>query len=600
MNTAQTRSTSTGAGKAVEIRDESHLIAPDCRGMNFYEADPQLRALLTLYLPPDLLAHLEPHLHRLGELAGGRLDELAESADKNPPVLHQRDRFGRDEPWIEYHPSYREMEEIAFGQYGLHAMSHRGGVLDWPQPLPPLAKYAFQYLFVQAEFGLMCPVSVSDTSAHLIIRFGSEELKQRLVPRMLSQDMDELWKGTQFMTEKSGGSDVGNIATTAVAEGDHWRLYGEKWFCSHTDGDVAMLLARPEGAPTGTRGLGLFAMPWRLESGERNAIRIVRLKDKLGTRSMASGEIKLEGALAWHVGDIGQGLKQMMHQVNRSRLSHGVRAASMMRRCLNESLQVARHRVAFDKRLIELPLMRRQLLKLMVPTEQALSYFAYTAHVMEKADAGDDAAARVQRILTPLLKFRTARDNIQVATGAMEARGGNGYVEDWVNPRLVRDAHIGLLWEGTSNINALDVITRAVRKEAAHEALAEAMQGLLDDTPTVPETFRGRIGGAVQRACALAAEVARQPEQEHLSRMAASALYHAVTAALLTWEAGHMDERGLGGRRLLLARFVLEHRLSPADPLAIPQDAWEAAATDVLLRETPVTLEQAAALAGDG
>ena len=266
----------TGRSHAAIPVDDSHLIAPDCRGMNFFRADPQLRALLRLYLPQNLFAHLEPHFDHMGELAGGTLDELAEQADKNPPVLRPRDRFGRDEAWIEYHPAYREMERIAFGEFGLHAMSHRGGVLGWPQPMPPIAKYAFQYLFVQAEFGLMCPISVTDTSTHLIIKFGSEEVKRRLVPRMLSQDMDELWKGAQFMTEKSGGSDVGNLATTAIPEGDHWRLYGEKWFCSHTDGDVAMLLARPQGAPEGSRGLGLFAMPWRLEDGSRNAYRTKR------------------------------------------------------------------------------------------------------------------------------------------------------------------------------------------------------------------------------------------------------------------------------------------------------------------------------------
>ncbi|MCZ6646924.1 MAG: acyl-CoA dehydrogenase family protein, partial [SAR324 cluster bacterium] len=604
MKTAQGHSAQAEASQAVAsqveasqvapLEDDSHLIAPDCRGMNFYQADPQLRELLKLYLPARLLTHLEPHLDRMGELAGGELDELAEAADKHPPVLHHRDRFGRNDAWIEYHPSYRAMEEIAYGQFGLHAMSHRGGVLDWPQPFPPLAKYAFQYLFVQAEFGLMCPVSVTDTSALLVIKFGGEELKKRLLPRMLSQDMNELWKGAQFMTEKSGGSDVGNISTRAVAEGDHWRLHGEKWFCSHADGDIAMLLARPAGAPAGTKGLGLFAMPWRLEDGSRNSYRILRLKDKLGTRSMASGEIILEGALAWQVGDITQGLKQMMHQVNGSRLSHGVRAAAMMRRCLNESLQVARNRVAFDKRLIEMPLMRRQLLKIMVPSEQALSFAAYTAHIMDGANNGDGNAGKVLRILTPLLKFRTARDNIAVATGAMEVRGGNGYIEDWINARLVRDAHIGVLWEGTSNINALDVITRAVRKEQAHQALAAALHPLLDEAANLPEAFRGRVAQALDRAVALADQMAAAPRPEPLARQAASALYHAVCAVLMTWEAARMEDEALGARRLLLAAFVLAHRLSPADPLAPAAGKWEDRAIALLLGKAPVELAEAA------
>ena len=252
---------------------------------------------------PDDFRRLEPHFDRLGALAGGRLDELARTADKHPPVLHPRDRFGRDEDWIDYHSSYREMEHIAFGDFQFHAMSHRAGALGMDRPLPAVAKYALQYLFVQAEFGLMCPISVTDTSIHLIRKFASAELQEYLLPKMLSGDVATMWKGTQFMTERAGGSDVGAIETIARCEDGVWRLYGDKWFCSHADADVALLLARPEGAPGGTKGLALFALPRRLKDGRRNAYRIVRLKDKLGTRSMASGEILLEGAVAYLVGD---------------------------------------------------------------------------------------------------------------------------------------------------------------------------------------------------------------------------------------------------------------------------------------------------------
>src|SRR5262245_31782430 len=277
-------------------------IAPDCAGQALYALDRGLRELLALYLPPPVHAALEPHFKRLGVLAGGRLDELARVADKNGPVLHPRDAMGRDEDWIEYHPAYREMEAIAFGDFQFHAMSHRGGTLGLDAPLPPVAKYACQYLFVQGEFGIMCPISVTDTSIYLIRKYASQQLKDYLLPRMLSADPAVQWKGTQFMTEKAGGSDIGRVETVARNEGGTWRLYGEKWFCSHTDADVALMLARPEGAPEGTRGLALFALPRRLEDGSRNSYRIVRLEDKLGTRSMASGEAKLDGGVAHAVG----------------------------------------------------------------------------------------------------------------------------------------------------------------------------------------------------------------------------------------------------------------------------------------------------------
>ncbi len=561
--------------------------------MNFYRADPAFRRLLDIYMEPALRAHLEPHYDRLGELAGGRLDELAEVADKHPPVLHPRDRFGRDEEWIEYHPAYREMERIAFSDLGLHAMSHRAGVLGWSAPMPPIAKYGFQYLFVQAEFGLMCPVSVSDTTNYIVLRYGSDELKRRLVPRLLSQDPAEMWKGTQFITEKSGGSDVGALESEARRENGEWRLHGEKWFCSHADADLALILARPQGASAGTRGLGLFAMPRRLEDGSRNRYRIVRLKDKLGTRSMASGEIRLEGAFAWQVGELRAGFKQMLEQVNLSRLSHGVRAAAMMRRCLNEAMCVARNRVAFGRALIEMPLMRRQMLKLMVPAEQALSMYAWTAEVMGRANAGDEGAAHLLRILTPLFKFRACRDNLRVATGAMEVRGGNGYIEDWVNPRLVRDAQIGVLWEGTSNINALDAIGRAAGKMGAHETLGSALKRRLSESPRLPQTFRARLDRLVDRAVALAARASRE-EDEPLARMAASALYNIATAVLMAWEAALAAD----GRRLLLSRMVVEHRLAGQDPLAPYREGWETPAAALLLGHEAVTLEQAVALVG--
>ena len=565
-------------------RKGSDWIAPDCAGMDFYAIDRSLQDLLRIYLPDDVRAHFDPHFAEMGKLAGGRLDELARIAERHGPVLHARDRTGRDEDWIEYHPTYREMEQIAFGKFQFHAMSHRGGVLGYNKPLPPVAKYAFQYLFVQGEFGLMCPISVTDTSIHLVRKFGSNALQDYLLPKMLSADMSTFWKGTQFMTEKAGGSDVGAIETMARETDGVWRLYGDKWFCSHADADVALMLARPEGAPSGTKGLALFALPRRTKDGKRNSYRIVRLKDKMGTRSMASGEINLEGAEAYLVGQVDQGLKQMMEQVNLSRLSHGVRAASMMRRCVNEPMAVARGRSAFGRDVIEFPLMRRQLMKMIVPTEQALSMSMCTADALGR-NARDEL-----RILTGLLKLRACRDNVPVAVGAMEARGGNGAIEDWVNPRLVRDAPIGLLWEGTSNINALDVIGRAVGKSQAHLALNQMLHARLQAASALPAPFRNAIGTALDRAMALAERVV---DQESLARQAATALYDASSAVLLAWEA---TRPGADARRALLARFVLVHKLSPQDPLAPEEAAWETPAINWVLGEKAASMDDIAGL----
>jgi acyl-CoA dehydrogenase len=549
-------------------------VAGDVRGQNFFDIDPDFQALLGLYLPDDIREHMWPHWSALGELAGGRLDALADQADKHKPVLHPRDRYGNDAEWIEHHPAYHEMEKIGFGELGLAAMSHRPGVLGWSSKLPPVAKYAFTYLFVQAEFGIMCPISVSDTAAFLLGRYGDDALKSRYLSRMLSQDMDELLRGTQFMTERAAGSDVGRIETQAEFADGEWRLHGDKWFCSHADADVAMLLARPSGAGAGTQGLGLFLMPRELPDGSRNPYRIVRLKDKMGTRDMASGEISLNGAVAFPVGDLSCGLKQMMDQVTLSRLSHGVRAAAMMRRCWNEA-RAAAGRFAFGGPILSRPLAQRQLAKIRLPAEQALSMFMFTADVLGKSQGGDAEAATLERILTPLIKLRACRDNIRVATGAMEMRGGNGYIEDWVNARLVRDGHVGVLWEGTSNIIALDAIGRAVGKVGAHTVLEANLVNAMREA-SVESELQAALTTAIRKATGLAERVAGERALEVHSRHAGRVLYDVTTAALFAIEGAKLRAKGEADNRSRWARVVLEQRLSPTDPLSLPDTTVDA------------------------
>jgi hypothetical protein len=283
----------------------------------------------------------------------------------------------------------------------------------------------------------------------------------------------------------------------------------------------------------------------------------------------------------------------MMEQINLSRLSHGVRAAAMMRRCLNEAMACARSRKAFGRTIMDYPLLRRQLLKIALPVEQSLSMFLFAAFAMDRANAGETAAADILRILTPLLKFRACRDNIPVATGAMEVRGGNGYIEEWVNARLVRDAHIGVLWEGTSNINALDIITRAVGKSGAHRALAAALSKLLDEATAIPAAFRDRLRITLGRAVSFAERVAAAPALEANARQAASALYHATSAALMGWEASRPN---VDARRALWARLILDHRLSAKDPLELAADDWEGAAAELIFSDRCVSLAEVGGL----
>ena len=535
---------------------------PDQQGVNLFETDAALQSLLPLYIPPDLLAHLRPHLSRLGQLAGGELDRLAQVADRNPPQLAQRTRTGIERQSIDKHPAYVRMEQLAYSEFGLAALSHRPGVLGWPQAMPPAAKYALTYLFVQAEFGLCCPVSMTDSLTRTLRKFGAVQTIARYLPALTTLDFDALAQGAMFMTEQAAGSDVAATQTRAYQDADgNWRLEGDKWFCSNPDAALAMVLARHDGAPGGIKGVSLFLLPRVLDDGSPNRYRIVRLKDKLGSRSMASGEIRLEGASATLIGDLGRGFVQMAAMVNTSRLSNGVRAAGLMRRAVSEALFIARNRLAFGQRLIELPLMRRQLLKLLLPAEQARSMVFQSADALRRADAGDAQGYRLLRILTPLLKFRACRDASRVTGDAMEVRGGCGYIEEWGDPRLVRDAHLGSIWEGTSNIVALDVV-RAMRRDDSLAALSAHWSELLAQT-ALAEPLRAQFQRVQDGALGLA-QAAASAGGEVLARRAATALYALTSAVSMAWESARIGTP----ERLHLAELVLRHRLLPADPLA--------------------------------
>ncbi|MGJ5199681.1 MULTISPECIES: acyl-CoA dehydrogenase family protein [unclassified Bradyrhizobium] len=568
------------------------LLAPDTTGLNFYRADPALADLLRIHLPEALFRHLVPHLDRLGELAGSYLDECARLADRHGPVLHQRDRFGRDVQWVEYHPAYRELERAAFGEFGIHAMSIRKGILGWPTKYPVTAKHAFTFLFNQAEFGLGCPINVTDGCAKLLASFGSDGLKAKYLDGLTQTDMRKLTQGGQFMTEKEGGSDVGTLTTVAVPEGDHWRLHGEKWFCSNADAKVVMLLARPQGAEAGTRGVGLFLMPRFLDDGSQNHYRIVRLKDKLGTRSMASGEIKLEGAVAYAVGRLDRGFVQMAEMVNSSRLSNGVKSTALMRRAWHDAITVARNRVVFGKRIVDLPLGRRQLLKILLATEQALSLSFLTADALDRAEAGSQDAAALLRILTPTLKFRATRDARKVCGDALEMRGGIGYVEEFVTARLLRDAHLGSIWEGTGNIVALDALKRAVGRHGAEAALAADLHARLDDSAAVPQAWRDQLHRLVDRAVGFAREVAGRADNESEARRATSLLYHVASAVSTTWESARIHAMRGDARRLLLAKLIVAHRLTPSDPFRLAENRMDDAIATLLLGERTADMEE--------
>src|SRR2546423_9293579 len=342
--------------------DQAKLI-PDTGGVNFYTADPDLSYHLRQSLSHEDFERAQGMLTRMGEVASEQMDELAQVANRQGPMLIQYDKRGQRIDEVVFHPAYHELERIAYEDFAIAACTHREGVSGWPGKVPQPVKFALAYLGMQAESGVFCPVSMTDALARVLERYASEPLKKRFLPALTATTMDRLQQGAMFLTEKQGGSDVGLTATVARPRVGHarttledallpeWELWGDKWFCSNVSADLILTLARPEGALPGTRGLGLFLVPRLLDDGTHNAYSINRLKDKLGTRSLATGEVTLQGALAYQVGALERGFIQMTEMINLTRIWAAIGSLAAMRRSFLEALVHTRRRVAFGRPL---------------------------------------------------------------------------------------------------------------------------------------------------------------------------------------------------------------------------------------------------------
>ena len=542
---------------------------PTTRGLNFFEADPNLLQALRTYAAGRDVERALPHLRELGQVAGSELDELAARSDRNPPVLRNFDEHGNRVDEIVYDPAFVEMQKLGFSRFGFAAMSHREGVLGWPTRVPHVIKYALSYLFVQAEFGLFCPISMTDSAARVIAQFGPDELRQRYLPGLTATDFGSLLQSAQLLTERTGGSDVGANECVARDVDGQWLLCGEKWFCSNVGADIHLTLARPVDAPAGTKGLGMFLVPSVLPDGTRNRYVVRRLKEKLGSKSMPTGEYEFNDAVGYPVGDISRGFAQMTEMINVSRLSNGMRAAALMRRSVLEAVTHARGRSAFGKALIDLPLMREQLFEMTLDAEAALSIVLYAARTLDEADAGSEFHEKVIRIVTPLIKYAVCRRARTVAGMSMNVRGGNGYIEEWVNARLLRDAHLGSIWEGSENVVALDV-ARAAARNRAHDALFRDLETRLDNLSD-PEVLRlsQPVRLRLMEVASRFESLLSGDEDLRDARMAAMCdrLAALGCTVLLLGEADQQALAGLDYRKLLVANEYRKRYLDRVDPL---------------------------------
>jgi len=578
----------------------------EAKGLNWYETDPNLRMLMDRLIAPEDRAWCEEKLVRMGALCGGPVAHGAEISDRCPPRLERYDRWGDEVDEIVHHPAVLESKR-ALCEMGFTGLPWSAEAAARGRPVPRALMLAFNYLLCQADTGLSCAVGMTAGAADLVDRFAPPDVRQRFLPRLVSMSFDEAWDGAMFLTEKQGGSDLGAITTVARKVGDGWRLDGAKWFCSNVDAKVIMTLARPDGAPDGVRGIGLFLVPKHRTDGSRNGIRIQRLKDKLGTRTVPTGEVDFTDTEAYMLagggpdggpdgGSDGRGLGRMMEMVTTSRLGVAVMGLGIARRSVLEAAIYAWHRQAFGHLLKDLPLVRETLVRLVVELEAAAA-LVFGAMSTVRDEQGQGA----RRLLVPLGKFRATRFGIDAATQAVEMYGGNGYVETFPLPRLLREAQCHTIWEGTENVICLDVL-RAMRTMEAHEGLFGWAEAILTRAGhpllAAPRAAVRRAVADARAATHALAGMERDLVQLEARRLTGALADLAAAACLVEEGRWELETRGTA-RKAIVADLYAERALRPRAPIGSPRrevlDLFEP-----LVAYGSITVEQAGRYLGSG
>ncbi|MCM3597638.1 acyl-CoA dehydrogenase family protein [Metabacillus idriensis] len=432
--------------------------------------DANLLFNLKKFMDDELYEYTVQKLAEFQKLCFEKFDQRAAHTDREgQPKLIRYDKFGNDVSEVWLNEGYKKTIADTY-ETGIVGYLHKN-IPELNRKANYHYSYALGYLLSQVESGFYCPVTLTMATAYLIDEYGDEELKAKFLPHVISTGDVELYEGATFLTERQGGSDVGANETKAVRNVSGYRLYGEKYFASNAGAcKVAAVLARIEGAPAGTKGLSLFLVPWKKEDGTSNQIHIRRLKDKLGVRAVPSAEVELNGAEASLIGDPSRGFYYMMEALNLSRICNAIASAGIMRRAYIEAKGYADQRTAFGKRLTESPMIQETLCKMAVrqeiQTSACFELIQLFEKVMREKESTDEEKV-LTRLFIALLKAKTAEEAIEFSHEAIEMHGGNGYIEDFVTPRLLRDSQVLTVWEGTANILGLEVL-RLIQKHDVH------------------------------------------------------------------------------------------------------------------------------------
>lgn len=447
---------------------------------NQYQSDATLQQYLQQRLPADYCRQAEPELDRMGERAATDLLAASVNAENVDPVHTPFDPWGRRIDEITMSPGWNHIARVA-AEEGVVATGYerKFGIHS------RLVQFAKLYLFHPSSAFVSCPLAMSDGAARAIELYGDEEMKKGPFQKLISRDPHNFWTSGQWMTEKTGGSDVSGTSTVArKSDREGWyELSGVKWFTSATTSQMSMALARIEGHAEGSRGLSLFYIPVRGENGQLQKIEVMRLKDKLGTRAMPTAELRLNGTPAKLVGGEGHGVKKIASLFNITRMYNAVCALGASRRALALALDYAGKRSAFGRMISEQPLHAETLAELVVEFEGNFVLTFHLAELLGRDELGQASPEEgaMLRMLTPIAKLYTAKSCMAITSECVESIGGAGYIEDTGMPTLHRNAQVFSIWEGTTNVLSLDVI-RAIEKEGAFKPFVEGILKRLADS----------------------------------------------------------------------------------------------------------------------
>jgi acyl-CoA dehydrogenase len=539
---------------------------------NQFDEDRVLRSYLRRALPPEVLREVEPPLKEMGELAGGELYRLALAHRLDEPRLTQWDAWGERIDALEHTPVWQRAEELAAAK-GVVATAYERAHGRFSR----IHQFALAYLFGPATDTYACPLAMTDGAARTLLDLGNQPLVERALPRLTSRDPARFWTSGQWMTESTGGSDVGLTETVARrGEDGTWRLYGRKWFTSAAASQMTLTLARPEGNPEGGHGLAVFYLETRDADGRLRNIQINRLKDKLGTRALPTAELILDGTPAELVKGTTDGVRNITPMLNITRTWNAVMASGGMRRGIALARDYAKRRRAFGSALSDKPLHLDTLGGLQAEFEAAFHLTFFVVELLGKREADEltDEERTLLRVVTPIVKLLTGKQAVTVASEVLECFGGAGYVEDTGLPRLLRDAQVLPIWEGTTNVLSLDTL-RALGREGGLELLGKRV-GQLSQTR---DHTLAEAGKRAQEAFAHATEwlsAARAhgaDEVEGGARRFAITLGRSLALALLVRHAQwSLDHEGDARARAAALRFAQNgvDAIATADS----QDAW--------------------------